>query len=121
MELLAPAGTFEKLKTAFHFGADAVYVGGESFSLRANAGNFTLEDIVNGVEYAHKRRKKLFVAANIFARNSDIQGLKQYFKELEKAAVDGVIISDLGALMLCREVSPSLNIHISTQAHTLNY
>ncbi|MDE5654223.1 MAG: U32 family peptidase [Clostridia bacterium] len=120
VELLAPAGDMSKLKTALHFGADAVYVGGSKFSLRANAKNFDGEGLKEAVEYTHAKGKKIYVAVNIFADNKDFDGLKEYFIELEKAGVDAVIISDAGVLALCREVAPALEIHLSTQANTTN-
>ncbi len=120
VELLAPAGDMNKLKTALHFGADAVYIGGSCFSLRANAKNFDKAQLKEAVEYTHKRGKKIYVAANIFAFNSDFPALKEYFKDLEEAGVDAVIISDAGVLALCKEVAPKLEIHLSTQANTTN-
>ena len=120
VELLAPAGDMSKLKTALHFGADAVYVGGSKFSLRANAKNFDGEGMREAVEYTHARGKKIYVAANVFADNSDFDGLKEYFVDLENIGVDAVIISDPGVLALCREVAPKLEIHLSTQANTTN-
>ena len=121
IELLAPAGDMNKLKTAFYFGADAVYLGGKTFSLRAGAGNFTDEEIISAVKYAHGLNKKVYVTVNILARNYDISYAKDYFLFLEKASVDGVIVSDTGLIALCREVAPSLKIHLSTQASALNY
>ncbi len=120
VELLAPAGNLNKLKLAFYYGADGVYVGGKAFSLRTFADNFTNEELCEGIAYAHARNKKVYVAVNIFARNSDFERLKEYFVFLEKAGADGVIISDPGAVMLCREVAPKLPVHISTQANTCN-
>lgn len=120
VELLAPAGDMSKLKTALHFGADAVYIGGSKFSLRANAKNFDGDGVKEAVEYTHARGKKIYVAVNVFAYNKDFDGLKEYFIDLEKAGVDAVIISDAGVLALCREVAPQLEIHLSTQANTTN-
>lgn len=120
LELLMPAGNLKKLKTAFHFGADAVYLGGKSFSLRAFADNFTEEEIVEGINYAHNLGKKVYVTANIFAKNSDLEEAKKYFIFLEKAGADAVLISDVGLVMLCKECAPSLTIHLSTQANTTN-
>ena len=120
VELLAPAGDMSKLKTALHFGADAVYVGGSKFSLRANAKNFDADGIKEAVEYTHARGKKIYVAANVFADNKDFDGLKEYCIELERAGVDAVIISDPGVLSLCTEVAPKLELHLSTQANTTN-
>lgn len=121
IELLSPAGDMNKLKTAFYFGADAVYIGGKHFSLRALAGNFTDEEIVEAVEFAHKLGKKVYVTVNIFGRNDDIEQAEKYFKFLETAKVDGAIVSDTGLIYLARTVAPSLPINLSTQANTLNY
>lgn len=120
LELLMPAGNLKKLKTAFHFGADAVYIGGKAFSLRAFADNFSNEEIVEGVKFAHALGKKVYVTANIFARNADLESLKEYFVFLQSANVDAVLISDVGLVALCKEVAPSLTIHLSTQANTTN-
>ena len=121
IELLSPAGDMSKLKTAFHFGADAVYIGGKAFSLRALAGNFSNEEIVEAVEYAHAIGKKVYVTVNIFGRNDDIEKAEEYFKFLESANVDGAIVSDTGLIYLARTVAPNLSINLSTQANTLNY
>ena len=120
LELLAPAGDMNKLKTALHFGADAVYLGGSEFSLRANAKNFAGDELVEAVKYTHGAGKKVYVAANVFAVNSDFAALKDYFCFLQSAAVDGVIISDAGVLSMCAKVAPKLEIHLSTQANTTN-
>ena len=120
IELLAPAGDLNKLKTAIHFGADAVYVGGSSFSLRANAKNFGESELLEAVEYTHKMGKKIYVAVNIFAFNDDFEELKKYFVFLANAKVDAVIVSDPGVICVCKEVAPSLEIHLSTQANTTN-
>lgn len=120
MELLAPAGNREKLETAYHFGADACYVGGKAFSLRAFAGNFDAEQLKSACEYAHSLGKKLYVAVNIFPYDSDFDALENYFKFLESIKVDAAIITDPGAIALCRSVAPSLPVHISTQANVLN-
>lgn len=121
VELLSPAGDMKKLKTAFYYGADAVYVGGKSLSLRALAGNFTEEEILQATEYAHSLGKKIYVTVNIFARNYDIEKAEAYFKFLESAKVDGAIISDTGLVYLARTVAPNLSVNLSTQANTLNY
>lgn len=121
IELLSPAGDMNKLKTAFYFGADAVYIGGKHFSLRALAGNFTDEEIVEAVDYAHKLGKKVYVTVNIFGRNDDIEQAEKYFKFLESVKVDGAIVSDTGLIYLARTVAPNLPINLSTQANTLNY
>lgn len=120
-ELLLPAGSIEKLKVAFHFGADAVYLGGKSFSLRANATNFSHEDIEEAVKLARKLKKKIYVTVNIYAHNGDLEKLKEEIAFLDKVGVDAVLVSDLGVLSLVKEVAPKLSIHISTQANTTNY
>lgn len=120
IELLSPAGDMNKLKTAFYFGADAVYIGGKSFSLRALAGNFTDEEIVEATSYAHSIGKKVYVTVNILARDTDIEKAEGYFKFLEKTGVDGAIISDTGLVALCLRVAPKLPVNLSTQANTLN-
>ena len=119
-ELLAPAGNLNKLKTAFYFGADAVYLGGKHFSLRTFADNFTQEELAEGIAYAHERGKKVYVCANIFAKNADFSTLGEYFSQLERMKADAVLISDPGVFRLCRRVAPRLPVHISTQANTLN-
>ncbi|MBQ9513741.1 MAG: U32 family peptidase [Clostridia bacterium] len=121
VELLSPAGDMSKLKTAIYYGADAVYVGGKSFSLRALAGNFTDEELKEATEFVHSKNKKIYVTVNIFGRNDDIEKSKPYFKYLESIGVDGAIISDLGLISVCREVAPDLKINVSTQANSLNY
>ncbi|MDE7372473.1 MAG: U32 family peptidase, partial [Clostridia bacterium] len=120
LELLLPAGNLKKLRTAFHFGADAVYVGGKSFSLRAFADNFTHEELKEGIAYAHSLGKKVYVTANVFAKNSDLEEAGEYFAFLEEAGADAVLISDVGLLALCKEKAPNLTIHLSTQANTTN-
>ncbi len=119
-ELLAPAGNPEKLRLALRFGADAVYLGGKSFSLRSYAANFTDEELAEGIAYAHARGRKVYVAANIFARNEDFAALEDYFRLLARLGADGVLVSDLGVFRLLRRTAPSLPAHISTQANTMN-
>ena len=119
-ELLAPAGNAAKLATAFHFGADAAYVGGKQFSLRSFADNFTLEELSRAVKFAHSLNKKLYLTANIFAKNADFGALEDYFKQLEEIGVDAVIISDPGVVYFAKKAAPKLNIHLSTQANTTN-
>ncbi len=119
-ELLAPVGSFEKLKTALYFGADAVYLGGKNFSLRAFADNFTETELAEAVAFAHSLQKKVYVTANIYARNADFVMLEEYFRFLESIHVDGVIISDSGVAYLCKKAAPNLPIHLSTQANTTN-
>lgn len=119
-ELLAPAGNLSKLKCAFHFGADAVYAGGKNFSLRAFSDNFTREELADGIGLAHTLGKKVYVAANIFARNADMKALSSYFSALAEMGADAVLVSDLGALFVCRRAAPGLQVHISTQANVTN-
>ena len=119
-ELLAPAGTFEKMETAFRFGADAVYFAGKKFGLRAFAGNFTDNEIEDATRYAHSLGKKVYITINILAHENDFDGLKEYLDELVKYKVDAVIVSDLGIIEFIREYAPSLTIHVSTQANILN-
>ncbi len=119
-ELLAPAGNFEKLKIAIHYGADAVYIGGVAFSLRAKADNFTVDGIKEAASYAKERGVKVYVVANAFLRNEDIQSITQFLKDIKGAHVDGLILTDPGALDLAREIVPEIPIHLSTQANTTN-
>lgn len=121
MELLAPAGNFEKLITAVHFGADAVYFSGKRFGLRAFAGNFSDDEIVEAMKYLHARGKKGYITLNIVANDEDFEGLGEYLNLLVKAKVDGVIVSDLGVVKFIRENAPALNVHVSTQANVNNY
>lgn len=120
-ELLLPAGSLEVLKTAIDYGADAVYIGGEAFSLRAKATNFSIEEMKEGVEYAHSHGKKVYVTSNILAHNSDIEEAYDYFKELKTIKPDAVLISDPGLFEIAKEVMPEIEIHISTQANNVNY
>lgn len=120
LELLAPAGSLSKLKTAVDYGADAVYVGGKEFSLRAYADNFTLDELKEAVNYVHERGKKIYVTVNIFPKNADFDRAEEYFKSLAEIGVDACLITDAGLITLCREVAPTLDIHLSTQANTLN-
>ncbi len=120
-ELLAPAGTYEKLVTAVHYGADAVYLGGKQFGLREKAGNFTEEGMRAGLQYAHAHGTKVYVTVNIFAHNRDLEGLDQYLLGLGSMGVDGLIISDPGILMMARKIVPDVPIHLSTQANVTNY
>lgn len=121
IELLAPAGDFNKLKTALYYGADAVYLGGKELGLRAFSGNFSDEELREAVVYAHERGKKIYVTVNILARNYDIEKAAKYFRFLESINIDGAIVSDAGLIALAREVAPSLKINLSTQASALNY
>ncbi len=119
-ELLAPAGSYSKFLTAMHFGADAVYIGGKNFSLRTFADNFTAEELRSAVLHAHKLGKKVYVTANILARNADFKQLEEYFEYLQEIGADAAIISDPGAVYLAKKVAPNLPIHLSTQANTTN-
>lgn len=119
-ELLAPAGSYGKLKTALYFGADAAYIGGKQFSLRTFADNFTAEELRSAVSFAHDLGKKIYVTANVFARNGDFTQLGEYFQNLAEIGVDAAIISDPGAVYLAKKVAPNLQIHLSTQANTTN-
>jgi len=120
-ELLAPAGNLEKLKFAFIYGADAVYIGGKDFSLRAGADNFTASDMEEAVTFAHARGKKVYVAVNIIPHNEDIDKLPPYIKFLRSLGIDAVILSDPGILTLVKELAPELKVHLSTQANTVNW
>jgi len=120
IELLAPAGDLEKLKYAFHYGADAVYIGGKNFSLRANAKNFSLEEIAFAVSYAHERQKKVYVTVNIVLHNEDEEGLEEYLTKLSEIKVDAVIVSDIYIVKLIKEKKIPLEVHLSTQASVLN-
>lgn len=120
IELLAPAGNFEKLKAAFRFGADAAYLGGKDFSLRSFADNFSAEELRAAVEYAHARGKKVYVTANIFAKNADFAALADYFRYLQEIGADAALVTDVGAFSLARQVAPKLPLHVSTQANTTN-
>ena len=119
-ELLAPAGNFEKLVTAIHYGADAVYMGGKEFSLRAKAGNFTHQAMTEAVQYAHQHGVKVYVTINILAHNRDFAGLDSYLLQLQEAAVDGLIIADPGIFLRARKCVPHIPIHLSTQANVTN-
>ncbi|KNZ70198.1 peptidase U32 [Thermincola ferriacetica] len=120
-ELLAPAGDLEKLKIAIMYGADAVYIGGHRYGLRAAAGNFTIEDMKTGVEFAHTRGVKVYVTVNIFAHNRDLPGLPAYLKQLRNIGVDALIVSDPGIFAICRDIAPEIPVHLSTQANTTNW
>lgn len=121
IEILAPAGDLEKLKIAVLYGADAVYMGGTSFSLRAKAKNFTYEQMAEGVEFAHKHNAKVYITCNIFAHNEDFDQLPDYLRKLEEIGVDAILVADPGVFALAREVVPDMEIHISTQANNTNY
>ncbi|MBE5743872.1 MAG: U32 family peptidase [Clostridiales bacterium] len=120
IELLAPAGNFEKLKTALYYGADAVYVGGKSFSLRAFSNNFTNEELAEAIDYTHSLGKKIYVTVNAFMKNHEIEKIKEYLEFLYNANVDAVIVTDPGVIYLAKTCVPNLELHLSTQANTLN-
>ncbi len=119
-ELLAPAGSFEKLKTALYYGADAVYLGGKNFSLRSFADNFSEEELRAAVGYAHARGKKVYVAANIFAREGDFPALADHFAFLREIGADAALVTDAGVFSVAKKAAPGLPLHISTQANTTN-
>ncbi|MGO1368259.1 MAG: peptidase U32 family protein [Senegalia sp. (in: firmicutes)] len=121
IELLAPAGDLEKLKMAINYGADAVYLGGEEFGLRAKAKNFSLDEIKEGVEFAHKHNKKIYITLNIIPHNEDLKGLEEYILNLEKINVDAFIVADAGVFSIVSEIVPNMEIHLSTQANTTNF
>ena len=120
VELLSPAGDLEKLKIAIMYGADAVYIGGKKFSLRARASNFTIPDIIEGVKFAHERNAKVYVTMNIVPHDEDFDDLEEYLKELENAHVDGIIVSSLYIASVAKKVAPKLERHLSTQASVTN-
>lgn len=120
-ELLVPASSLKVLKTAVRYGADAVYIGGEVFGLRAKAKNFSLEEMKEGVEFAHRYNVKVYVTANILAHNSDIEPVKAYFNDLKKVKPDALIIADPAIFTIAKEMLPDMELHISTQANNTNY
>ena len=120
-ELLIPASDLEVLKTAVVFGADAVYIGGEAFGLRAKAKNFSKEDMMEGIRFAHEHDVKVYVTANILAHNYDLEGVREYFKELKEIKPDALIIADPGVFEIAKEVCPEIERHVSTQANNTNY
>ncbi len=120
-ELLVPASSLEVLRTAVIFGADAVYIGGEAFGLRAKAKNFSMEEMAEGIRFAHERDVKVYVTANILAHNEDLAGAESYFEKLKALKPDALIISDPGMFLVAKEVCPEIEIHISTQANNTNY
>jgi putative protease len=119
-ELLAPAGSFEKMVAAIHYGADAVYCGGRMYSLRAHAGNFSNEQMQRAVDYAHQHNVKVYVTVNIFAHGDDLHGLDKYLLFLDEIGVDGIIVSDPGILAMAKEIIPEMPLHLSTQANVTN-
>ena len=121
IELLVPAGSLAKLKYAIEYGADAVYIGGEAFSLRVAAKNFSNAEIKEGIEYAHARGKKVYITANIIPHNEDLKEFPDFVREVSELGADAIIVSDLGTFSIVREIAPELEIHISTQANNTNY
>ena len=120
IELLAPAKDLEKAKTAIRYGADAVYIGGKSFSLRSRASNFGMEDIAEAVKFAHEHQRKIYVTTNIVFHDEDFVGIKEYLKELERIGVDAIIVESMAVVTICKEIAPKLECHISTQSSTTN-
>ena len=120
-ELLIPASSLDVLKTAVTYGADAVYIGGEAFGLRAKAKNFSKEDMAEGIAFAHAHDVKVYVTANILAHNDDLDGVRAYFRELKTIGPDALIISDPGVFMIAKSELPEMELHISTQANNCNY
>ena len=114
VELLIPASNLEVLEVAVLYGADAVYIGGEMYGLRAKAKNFSMEDVKEGIEFAHKHGVKVYITANIVAHNEDLEGIRKYFEELKEIKPDALIISDPGVFMIAKEVCPDIDRHIST-------
>ena len=119
-ELLAPAGTLEKMKMAILYGAEAVYLGGQAFGLRALGGNFTDAELREAVAFAHARGKKVYVTVNVYPHDGDMDGLPEYLRFLERIHVDALLVADLGVFSVARDVVPSLPLHVSTQANTVN-
>ena len=120
-ELLAPAGDLEKLKIAIIYGADAVYFGGEMFSLRAGAGNLSIDEMKEGIRFAHERGKRCYLTINIFAHNEDIGPLTDYLEQIKNIGIDAFIVSDPGIVDLIQEIIPDAEIHLSTQANMTNF
>lgn len=120
-ELLAPAGSLEKLKIAVHYGADAVFIGGREFGLRSNAGNFSIDEMREGVEFAKRYGAKVYVTTNIFAHNENMDGLEEYLQAVEAAGVTGIIVADPLIIETCRTVAPKLELHLSTQQSLSNW
>ena len=120
-EILAPAGSLDKLKIAIDFGADAVYIGGGKLNLRAFSDNFTNEEIAEGVKYCHDRGRKLYVTMNVFPRNFDLKGVEDYIVGLRDLGVDAIIVADPSIMMAAKKAAPDLEIHVSTQANTTNW
>ncbi len=119
-ELLAPAGNFEKMRMAFHYGADAVYLAGQAFGMRAAADNFTIEELQQAVAYAHQRKKRVYITVNVMPRGYEYTALHAYLSALRSVAPDALIVADLGVLELAKEVLPQVSLHISTQANIVS-
>lgn len=120
-ELLAPAGTLEKLKTAIHYGADAVYIGGDAYGLRSRAGNFSFEEMAEGVEFAHTRGAKVYVASNMVTHEGDQIGAGEFFRTIRDIGIDAIIVSDPALMQICASEAPGLEMHLSTQQSAVNY
>ena len=120
-ELLAPAGNFEKLRYALHYGADAVYCAGKRFGLRAGAGNFEMEELEEAVRYVHVRGKRIYVTLNMIPHNRDLEGLPEYVHALKAMGADAVLVADPGVFAIVRETEPELKVSISTQANNTNW
>ncbi|MDG5786481.1 U32 family peptidase [Evansella sp. AB-P1] len=120
-ELLAPAGNLEKLKIAVHYGADAVFIGGQEFGLRSNADNFSIEEMAEGVQFANKYNARIYVTTNIFAHNENMDGLEEYLEALERVGVAGIIVADPMIIETCKRVAPKLEVHLSTQQSLSNW
>ena len=120
IELLSPAGKMENLKFAFMYGADAVYLGGQDFSLRANAQNFSIDEIKEATGYAHEYNKKVYVTVNIVFHNEDLKGLKEYLIKLDEIGIDAIIASDITVIKYANELECKFDVHLSTQASCLN-
>lgn len=121
VELLAPAGSLEKLKMAVIYGADAVYIGGEEYGLRAYAENFSMEEMKEGIDFAHSLGRKVFITMNIFPHNDDLENMPEYVKKISELNVDAIIVSDPGVYSIVRETAPDMEIHLSTQANNTNW
>ncbi len=121
LELLAPAGDYEKLEFAIFYGADAVYMGGPKYGLRAKAGNFDMLELKKASKFVHQYNKKIYVTVNIVAHNEDLTDLPEYLKALEALEIDAIIVTDPGIITMAKEIIPNMEIHLSTQANTTNY
>ena len=120
-EVLAPAGNLRGLKTAVDYGADAVYCGGKAFGMRSAPKNLSLEDFEEGSRYAHERGARVYVTCNVLPRNNEVEAMREYIGQLKDTGVDALIVSDIGVMLMAREVAPNLELHVSTQAGVTNY